>query len=77
MALLVSPDTGLVHVASSFGIPVVGLYTPNEEHLPLWYPWRTPNIVLTGDGSVAEIPVSYVLKASSELIMRTSSGVSI
>ncbi len=77
MALLVSPDTGLVHVASSFGIPVVGLYTPNEDHLPLWYPWRTPSIVLMGDGRVSDIPVRDVLNATGELIMKTSIGVRI
>jgi ADP-heptose:LPS heptosyltransferase len=72
LAMLVSPDTGLVHIASSYEIPVVGLYTPNEEHLPLWLPWRTESRVLMDDRIVGNIAVEDVAEAVMELSLRTS-----
>ncbi|OPL19440.1 MAG: hypothetical protein AVO35_10505 [Candidatus Aegiribacteria sp. MLS_C] len=71
MAMFVTPDTGLVHVASSYGVPTVGLYVPNEEHLPLWFPWRVENEVLMGEGAVSSIAVGDVMDAVERLSCRT------
>ena len=71
--MFVTPDTGLVHIASSYGIPTVGLYVPNEEHLPLWLPWRVENEVLMAEGEIREIEVDDVLEAMARLSSRTGS----
>jgi heptosyltransferase-2 len=36
--LLVTPDTSLVHIASAFNIPVLGLYICNEANFNKFYP---------------------------------------
>lgn len=72
LALFVTPDTGLVHIAASFGIPVVGMYCPNESHLPLWYPWRVENEVLMDPEKVENITVKDVEKAVDRLVRRTA-----
>lgn len=71
MAMFVTPDTGLVHVASSYGVPTVGLYVPNEDHLPLWFPWRVENEVLMGEGDVSSISTRAVMDAVERLSGRT------
>lgn len=72
LALFVTPDTGLVHIAASFGIPVVGMYCPNESHLPLWYPWRVENEILMDPEKVENITVKDVEKAVDRLVRRTA-----
>ena len=44
MDLCVGVDTGLVHLASSGGVPVVVLSGPSDPNR--WSPWRTESIVL-------------------------------
>jgi len=72
LGIFITPDTGLVHVASAFGIPVIGLYCPNEGHLPLWHPWRVECEVLLDKEKVENIPVSDVEDAVSRLASRTA-----
>lgn len=72
-AIFVTPDTGLVHIAAAFGIPVVGLYCPNEPHLPLWYPWRVESEILTNREKVEDITVRDAEMAVDRLIKRTVS----
>ena len=66
--IFVTPDTGIVHVAASQGVPVVGLYCPNESHLPLWYPWKVPNEIISAPRSVAEIETEDVQEAIERLL---------
>ncbi len=72
LAMFVTPDTGLVHIAAAFGIPVVGLYCPNEPHLPLWYPWRVESEVLTDRERVKNITVRDVEMAIDRLMKHTT-----
>ncbi|MBD3278712.1 MAG: hypothetical protein GF388_10465 [Candidatus Aegiribacteria sp.] len=67
LGLFVTPDTGILHIASSFGVPIIGLYKSNEEHLPTWYPWRVENIVLEDAESVDGIEVPQVVRGIGEL----------
>lgn len=46
IAVLVSPDTSVVHLAASYGIPVVGMYLPFDPLLPKWYPWDVKSEIL-------------------------------
>jgi ADP-heptose:LPS heptosyltransferase len=44
MDLAVGIDTGLLHIAASFHVPVVVLFGPLEPWR--WHPWDTPYTVL-------------------------------
>ena len=68
LALFVTPDTGILHIAASFGVPVAGLYRSNEKHLPTWYPWRVENVVLEDPDSVDRIEVPHVIRGIEELL---------
>ncbi len=39
LTFLITPDTGLVHLASVLKVPVVGLYQNRELNLKRWAPW--------------------------------------
>jgi len=44
MALAIGIDTGLLHIAASFHVPVVALFGPLDPWR--WHPWDTPHTVL-------------------------------
>ncbi len=48
---LVSPDTSVIHLAASMGIPVIGLYLPFDPTLPKWYPWIVESQVIMAEDS--------------------------
>lgn len=45
--LAVGIDTGLLHIAASFHVPVVALFGPLEPWR--WHPWDTPHTILRPD----------------------------
>jgi heptosyltransferase-2 len=47
MDLAIGIDTGLLHLAASFHVPVIGLFGPLEPWR--WHPWDTPHTVLRPD----------------------------
>jgi heptosyltransferase-3 len=69
-ALLISPDTAIVHVAAAFKIPAVVMYhQPNAALMP-WYPYRSPYRALVercGD-SINIIEPDDVARAAAELL---------
>ena len=59
-------DTGFIHIAASFHVPVVGLYGPLEPWR--WHPWDTKHIVLrpadvTGPRPLLRLSVAEVQAA--------------
>ena len=40
---LISPDTSLIHVASGYKIPVIGLYRADKDHYSRFAPYRVPH----------------------------------
>jgi|GEM_PF-186888 len=44
MDICLSIDTGLRHIAASFGVPVVSLFGPTDPNQ--WHPWQTEAIVI-------------------------------
>ena len=46
--LLISPDSGPIHVAAAVGTPVVGLYSA-RDYPGFWYPYGSNHIVLRKD----------------------------
>lgn len=66
---VVSPDTSVVHVASAYDIPTVGLYPENPDNLRLFAPLATRHgvVVAPAGGSVADIDVEQVIEAIERL----------
>lgn len=69
-ALVISPDTAVVHLAAALGIPVTAMYLPPEKDLPNWLPWKVPNRVLLSDSraSLAGIQPSETFEAARSLL---------
>lgn len=47
--LIISPDTAVIHIAASQGIPVVGMYLPFDPSLPKWFPWQVNSRILMAE----------------------------
>lgn len=69
MALLVSPDTSLIHIARSLDVPVVGLYPKMTANLRRWAPYgQSKGVVESPSGlSIADIDPAAVLRAIVDL----------
>lgn len=63
--LVVTPDTAVVHVASAYDIPTVGLYPSSPDNLRLFAPLATRHAALSAPdgGAVADITVEAVESA--------------
>jgi len=68
--MLVTPDTSLVHIARSFGVPVVGLYVRYMNNYMTWKPYgqKSGQVVASDDNSVAGIDVEDVLTAFNAVL---------
>lgn len=64
--IVMTLDTGSLHIAAAMGRATVALMT--KEKALTWYPWKTKNIVLTTDNAVEDIQVSDVLEAVDKFI---------
>ncbi len=58
MTILVSPDTSVIHLAASSGIPVVGMFLRFDPSLPKWYPWNVKSKVLMASDNISLDSVS-------------------
>lgn len=70
--MLIANSTGVLHIASALGIPVLGLY-PNTSHLSSrrWGPYSTNSIVISppdGSDNMSLIDPLTVLNASLKLL---------
>ncbi len=75
LTLLITPDTSLVHVASCFNIPVVGLYRADAVHLSRFSPYLTNHVQLISPSStIRDIEVESVLNAVKKLHQDYESG---
>jgi heptosyltransferase-2 len=63
--LVLTPDTGIVHVAAAFGRPIVGLYRVDTR---MWAPYHVPSRALHSDSLVHAIPVDRVAAAIDDLL---------
>ncbi len=77
--VLVSPDTSVIHLAASYGIPVVGMYLPFDPSLPKWYPWDVKSEILTASDhlSLDSVSPEMVSGAVRTLVSDTVYGVQI
>lgn len=76
MAALVTPDTAMVHIAASHGVPVVGLYLRGERHMPTWQPWKIDCELLLAPerGKVSDVTPDDVADAAARMLLRIEGG---
>ena len=71
LRLLVTPDTSMVHVASSTGTPVTGLYREAPQDISRFGPYAIPfEIVISPTGEVSGIEPESVAEAMRRLMAR-------
>ena len=70
MDLLISPDTSLVHIARSFRVPVVGLYSRFMYNFMLWRPYMQQDgaVVSGNEHNIHDITVDQVFDAFVTLV---------
>ncbi len=70
MDLLISPDTSLVHIARSFHVPVVGLYSRFMYNFMLWRPYMQEDgaVVSGNEHNIHDITVDQVFDAFVKLV---------
>lgn len=70
MKLLITPDTSLVHIARSFKVPVVGLYTRFGHNFKLWKPYNQKGgaVISGNDYNIHDIEVNQVFTAVLRLL---------
>ncbi|HTD62768.1 MAG TPA: glycosyltransferase family 9 protein, partial [Gemmatimonadaceae bacterium] len=70
--LVLTPDTGIVHIAAAFVRPIVGLYRVDTR---MWAPYHVPSRALHSDSLVHAIPVDRVTAAIDDLLEEQYGGV--
>jgi ADP-heptose:LPS heptosyltransferase len=70
MKMLITPDTSLVHIARSFKVPVVGLYTRFNKNFTLWRPYNqeTGAVISGNDYNIFDIEVDDVFDTAVALV---------
>ena len=67
MDLCLGVDTGLPHIAASFGVPTVVLF--GRSDCEKWHPWKAPcRLVRSPSSSMLDIEVEEVVAAVSQLL---------
>jgi ADP-heptose:LPS heptosyltransferase len=67
---LVTPDTSLVHIARSYQVPVVGLYSRFMKNFLLWRPYgqEVGAVVSGNDDNIHDITVDQVFDAFQQVL---------
>jgi len=70
LSLFISPDTSLIHIASGYKVPIVGLYCIDGENLVRWraYNCISRELVAGTTHNVNELAVGAVVNAADELL---------
>ena len=68
--IMITPDTSLCHIARTFKVPVVGLYSRYMKNFLLWRPYgQEKGAVVSGcDGNIFDITVSQVYDTFVEVV---------
>jgi ADP-heptose:LPS heptosyltransferase len=67
--LVVTPNTGTLHLAAASGRAIVALYTLHSVHVERWLPWGVPHRAVVGapGEAVSDIPPRRIVTAFDEL----------
>jgi len=76
LRLLISPDTSLIHIARSFQVPVVGLYSRASKNFQRWRPYRQSDGTVVGSDvdTICDITVEQVFLQIQEVLSRIERG---
>jgi ADP-heptose:LPS heptosyltransferase len=68
--LIITPDTSIVHIASSFDKPIVSIHENNEDSFRLWAPTSTlsKTIFATSSYGLFDYSVDDVIKSASDFL---------
>ncbi len=74
--LLISPDTSLIHIARSFHVPVVGLYSRFMRNFLLWQPYDQKDgaVVSDNEHNIFDITVDQVDEAVTKVLSGRMTG---
>lgn len=77
--LLITPDTSLVHIARSFKVAVVGLYSRYMKNFLLWRPYgqKGGSVVSQCDGNIFDITPEQVIESFDKVISSQDVGAGI
>jgi len=71
LRLLVTPDTALIHVASCYSIPAIGLYTHAPQDLSRFAPFLIDcELVVSSTSQVSDIDVASVAAALQKQLLK-------
>jgi ADP-heptose:LPS heptosyltransferase len=66
--ILISPDTSAIHIASAFGIPVIGLYPYSKWNVSSWRPFKTEyKVLMSKEENISSIEPNEVYNAFNDL----------
>lgn len=69
LSILITPDTSLIHIASAYNVPVVGLYRNNPLHYKRFYPYLVRHQkVISETGDIENISVNAVVSAFNKVV---------
>jgi ADP-heptose:LPS heptosyltransferase len=72
---LLSPDTGVIHVAAALGKPLVGLYRLNPRDYN-WTPYRCPHVIVKSSTErVGDIPLPQTVDAFERLLAENPAAI--
>jgi len=68
--MMITPDTSLVHIARSFRVPVIGLYTRFMKNFLLWRPYGQEEgaVVSNNDDNIFDISVESVFDDFKQML---------
>ena len=70
MDLIITPDTSIVHIASSFNIPVVSIHENNEDSFRLWAPSSTisKTIFASTKQGLVDYSVNEIIESAKDIL---------
>lgn len=72
-SMLISPDTSVLHLISSFSIPCLAFFVEDNSGTMLWTPYQSPHeYILTKGPTVNEISSDEIIAGFNSLFSRTT-----
>ena len=73
--LIITPDTSIVHIASSFDKPVVSIHENNKDSFRLWSPSSTlsKTIFATSRYGLVDYSVNDIVKSAVDILQTIES----